>query len=141
MNILVVSKYAVVPKRGANPRWFELARLMKSQHLTVRIITSDSNHGSSTEHVKRRLKTVTFEGVIFDIIGTIPYRRSASIARVVSWFEFDLKLFFYFRKLQPDAVVISSLSLTSIVFGIYLKLMHRSRLIFEVRDIWPLTMI
>jgi glycosyltransferase involved in cell wall biosynthesis len=38
-------------------------------------------------------------------------------------------------------VVISSLSLTSVILGLYLKARHGSRLVFEVRDIWPLTMI
>ena len=43
--------------------------------------------------------------------------------------------------MSPNVVVISSLSLTSIVFGIFLDWWHGSRLVFEVRDIWPLTML
>ena len=60
---------------------------------------------------------------------------------MISWFDFDLKLFRFFRHVSPDVVLVSSLSLTSIIFGLYIRARHGSRLVFEVRDIWPLTMI
>ena len=87
------------------------------------------------------VEMVLVDGVRYRIIRTAKYKVSSSIARVISWFDFDFKLFRYFRHIVPDVVLISSLSLTSIIFGIYLKWRHGSRLVFEVRDIWPLTMI
>jgi glycosyltransferase involved in cell wall biosynthesis len=104
------------------------------------VITSDSNHGSSLQHNMQAVELVTIDEVRYRVIRTIKYRRSSSIARVISWFDFDLKLFRYCRHMAPDVVVISSLSLTSIIFGIFLKWWHGSCLVFEVRDIWPLTM-
>ena len=105
------------------------------------VITSDSNHGSSLQHNMQAVELVTINEVQYHVIKTVKYRKSSSIARVISWFDFDLKLFRHSRHMAPDVVVISSLSLTSIIFGIYLKRRHGSRLVFEVRDIWPLTMI
>ena len=105
------------------------------------VVTSDSNHGSSFKARTAVPSVHSFEGVEYTVLKTRQYTRTASIARVISWFDFDIKLFRHCRQMAPDVVVISSLSLTSIIFGIYIKARHGSRLVFEVRDIWPLTMI
>ena len=141
MKILIVSKYAPVPGYGSNPRWFELGKWMVRQNHSVQIITSDSNHGSDFDLENRPTATIVAENVRYTIIKTFKYRRSASVARVISWFDFDLKLFRFFHHVSPDVVLVSSLSLTSIIFGLYIRARHGSRLVFEVRDIWPLTMI
>lgn len=107
----------------------------------VTIVASDSNHGSSFEVIKGSVAKVSIDNIRHLIIKTHKYTRTASFGRIISWFDFDIKLFRYCRKIMPDVVVISSLSLTSIIFGIYLKWRHGSRLVFEIRDIWPLTMI
>ena len=140
-SILVVSKYAPLPGLGSNPRWFQLAHKMMASGYNFEVITSDSNHGSSMQHNMQPVELVAIDEVRYRVIRTTKYRHTRSIARVISWFDFDLKLFRHCRHMAPDVVVISSLSLTSIVFGIYLKRRYGSRLVFEVRDIWPLTMI
>ena len=114
---------------------------MVRQNHSVQIITSDSNHGSDFDLENWPTATIVAENVRYTIIKTFKYRRSASVARVISWFDFDLKLFRFFRHVSPDVVLVSSLSLTSIIFGLYIRARHGSRLVFEVRDIWPLTMI
>ena len=141
MNILVVSKYAPVPSYGSNPRWFELGRHLVRKGHEITIITSDSNHGSTFRLSTSKLKKFIIDGVRFTVIRTLKYGSSVSPLRVVSWFDFDLRLFLNFSNARPEAVIISSLSLTSVVYGIYLKIFKKSVLIFEVRDIWPLTMI
>lgn len=141
MNINIVSKYAPVQGYGSNPRWYELAKCLQRQGCHVQIVTSDSNHGSEFQTNGNRSTLVVEEAVSYLILRCSQYTRTASIARVISWFDFDLKLFRHCRHMAPDVVVISSLSLTSIVFGIFLKWRHGSRLVFEIRDIWPLTMI
>ncbi len=136
MNVLIISKYIVLPHMGANPRWFELGRFFLNSKHGVDVITSTSNHA-----MQGTLKsTLVINGISVKILKTRQYARTASIARVISWFDFDFRLFRHCRHMAPDVVVISSLSLTSIIFGIYLKRRHGSRLVFEVRDIWPLTM-
>ena len=114
---------------------------MVRQNHSVQIITSDSNHGSDFDLENQPTATIVSENVRYTIINTFKYRLSASVARVISWFDFDLKLFRFFRHVSPDVVLVSSLSLTSIIFGLYIRARHGSRLVFEVRDIWPLTMI
>ncbi len=67
-----------------------------------------------------------------------------NLTRIWSMFLFEWKLFSLKEKLveqNPDVVLISSLALQSIWFGIYMKWATGCKLVFEVRDIWPLTLI
>ena len=49
--------------------------------------------------------------------------------------------FFSKRKVKsPDTIIVSSLSLLTILNGLILKYRYKCRLVFEVRDIWPLTL-
>lgn len=141
MNIAIISKYAPVPGYGSNPRWFELGKRLVHYGHNVQIITSDSNHGSHFKVSDGDVASFNIEHVNFTVLKTLQYKKTASIRRVLSWFDFDLRLFRYKRHIRPDVVVISSLSLTSIVFGLYLKIYKNTKLVFEVRDIWPLTLI
>ena len=142
LKLLIVSKYFVLPGYGANPRWFYLAKNLQPLGHAIKIVTSNSNHGSiELQFSGGYVEELSLDGVRYDVLQTSQYKHTRSIARVFSWFDFDFKLFRHCRNLNPDVVVISSLSLTSIIFGIYLKWWHGSRLVFEIRDIWPLTMI
>ena len=141
MNIVVISKYAPVPGYGSNPRWFELGKRISAQGHCFEIITSDSNHGSNFRVCKGRMTTFEIDLVKFTVIKTLKYKKTASVRRVLSWFDFDYRLFRYKRYISPDVVIISSLSLTSILFGLYLKFFKKAKLVFEIRDIWPLTLI
>ena len=140
MKITIISKYAPMPGYGSNPRWFELGkRLAKNGH-NIEIITSDSNHGSSFRVKNGKLACFVKENVTFSIFKTYQYKKTASVARVFRWFAFDCQLFRYKRHIKTDVVIISSLSLTSILFGLYLQTFRKAKLVFEVRDIWPLTL-
>jgi glycosyltransferase involved in cell wall biosynthesis len=64
--------------------------------------------------------------------------------RMLSWLIFELALlsqFFYIRKFKPDVVVVSSLSILTLGTGVLLKWLLGCKLVVEVRDIYPLTLI
>lgn len=64
--------------------------------------------------------------------------------RILSWilFEFRLLYWCYFQtKEKPDAIIVSSLSILTFLSGVILKRKYNCKLIVEVRDIWPLTVI
>ncbi len=68
------------------------------------------------------------------------YKAESFFARVYSWFEFLFKLFFLpIKKYKPDLVLVSSMSLLSSIYGIYLKKKFGIPFVLEIRDIWPLT--
>ncbi|PUE63749.1 glycosyltransferase family 4 protein [Arcobacter caeni] len=143
MNILCISKYASPPNYSKMPaRLFILAKeFIKLGHKTT-LITSDSNHFAifpDTNIIHN-----------FEIVGEVPlcwiktkkYTKTASLNRILSWFDFERKLFkLDLKKIdKPDVVIVSSLSIFTIIYGYFLKKKYNSFLVFEIRDIWPLTM-
>lgn len=143
MNIWLVSKYASPPKYAkVPPRLFLLGREMVKKGHKVSLITSDSNQFANIPHSKNTYNDEIEDGVSIKWIKTKKYKKSASKERVLSWFDFEIKMFRMKLKNmdKPDVVIISSLSIFSIIYGYYLKKKYKSFLVFEIRDIWPLTM-
>ncbi len=143
MNIWLISKYASPPHYSKMPsRLFHLAKELRSLGNEILLITSDSNHFSSFPNTEHIYNNEYIQGVHIRWLKTLKYYKTNSIRRILSWFDFEFKLFS--MKLnnldRPDVIHISSLSIFSIVYGYYLKKKFNSYLVFEIRDIWPLTM-
>ena len=144
MNIWWISKYVGIPKYGApGARLFFLAREFVKMGHKVFVITSDSNHLANYPKTTERYNCEEIEGVPVCWIKTKKYRKSASVSRILSWLDFERWLFLMDteRLDAPDVVVVSSLSLLTILYGLYLKRKYGAFLVFEVRDIWPLTAV
>ncbi len=143
MNIWCISKYGCPPKYGVAARIFYLAKeFVKKGHRTV-LVASDSNHLASFPTTSKSYNYEKIDTVDFVWTKNRKYEKTASIARVLSWFDFEISLFKmnHAKLFRPDVVIISSLSLLSIVYGYYLKKKYNALLVFEVRDIWPLTLV
>jgi len=143
MNIWCISKYASPPNYSKMPaRLFELTKGFIKQGYNAILLTSDANHFSIYPQTKEIYNFETVEDVPLCWIKTKKYTKTASIARILSWFDFEQKLFrLDTSKLnKPDVVIVSSLSIFSILYGYFLKKKFNSFLVFEIRDIWPLTM-
>lgn len=142
MNIWCISKYAAVPPYGAGARLFYLAKgFIKLGHNAI-LITSDANHLTQFPDTKIAYNYEESEGVSVYWLKTKKYKKTFSVARVLSWLDFERRLFGFKNKEldSPDVVIISSLSIFSIIYGLYLKKKFKAFLAFEIRDIWPLTM-
>lgn len=143
MNIWCVSKYVTPPNYGSSPsRLYYLADEFNKLGHNATLITSDSNQFANFPNTD---KTYNFDKWNFTPIvwlKTYKYSKSASVDRVLSWLDFERKLFFLDTKKlsKPDVVIVSSLSIFSIIYGFYLKKRFNAFLVFEIRDIWPLTM-
>lgn len=143
MNIWCVSKYASLPSYGAGARLFYLAREFKKRGHEALLITSDANHLANFPETANRYNYENIDNLEVIWIKTKKYAKTASISRVLSWLDFELGLFFLKRNRlpKPDVILVSSLSIFSIVYGWVLKKRYKSKLVFEIRDIWPLTML
>jgi hypothetical protein len=105
----------------------------------VKVYLSDSNHQLS----KMPITYIDMQdGVEVEWIKTLKYKKAYGIKRILSWFDFEWKLRKKLKKTttKPDVVIVSSLSLLSILNGIWLKNKYACKLVFEVRDIWPLVL-
>lgn len=143
MNIWIISKYASSKEVGFESRIFALARRFVKIGNAVKVITSDSNHFGIYPQYKKIYNFEKFDGIEVLRIKTFKYKKTASLRRILSWIDFEWKLFFApVRKIQkPDIIIVSSLSLITILNGIRLKRKYKAKLVFEIRDIWPLTMV
>jgi glycosyltransferase involved in cell wall biosynthesis len=142
-NIWFISKYASPPRYSKAPsRLFHLANEFSRFGSNVTLITSDSNHFSNFPKSSRIFNEEKIEGVNLIWIKTLKYTKTASFRRILSWIDFEIKLFLLriINKPKPDVIIVSSLSILSIIYGIYIKKRYKSFLVFEIRDIWPLTM-
>ncbi len=143
MNIWCISKYASPAKYSKMPaRLFYLCQEWLKLGHNVSLFTSDANHLAQFPETQSVYNQETIDGVPVCWIKTKKFTKTASIARVLSWFDFERRLFCLDRKKldKPDVVIVSSLSIFSIVYGYFLKKKYKAFLVFEIRDIWPLTM-
>ena len=139
-----ISKY-VCPEGydGTGTRSFLIMKnFFKAGYKSV-IITSDSNHCIKAPIFKTYSMIENIKGVNLHWLKTYRYNKTNSLKRILSWLDFEIKLFFYKKKdiPKPDVIIVSSLSIFTILNGLFLKCKYKAKLIFEVRDIWPLTLV
>lgn len=143
MNIWFISKYGSIPQYAkAPPRLYFIARESVKLGNTAQFIISDANHLSNFPDTEEIYNDVFQDGVNIRWIKTRKYNKTASSGRILSWLNFEWKLFSMKLKemSRPDVVVVSSLSIFTVLYGYYLKKRFHAFLVFEIRDIWPLTM-
>lgn len=141
--IWYVSKYVITPTADeAVSRGYGIMReIAKLGHQAV-IITSDSMGMFNAPEAHERYVLEAREGMTLWRIRTLKYTAAKSLRRMLSWIDFEFRLWRMptGRLPVPAAIVVSSLSLLTVLNGLRLRRRYGCRLIFEVRDIWPLTL-
>lgn len=140
--IWYVSKYVTPPSQGsAGGRGYLIMReLARMGHECV-VITSDSNQLAQVPDLEEPYVQHVVDGMQVWWLKTLKYRVAKSLWRIVSWLDFEWRLL-RMPKVElprPDAVIVSSLSLLTVLNGLLLSRMYGCRLVLEIRDIWPLT--
>ena len=107
------------------------------------IFTSDSSEYSDVPNLEKRYEEQVIDGMSLWWVRTTKYTGAQSLWRIVSWVHFEWRLFCMPKKdlPVPNAIIISSLSILTIINGFLMRRRFRCKLIFEIRDIWPLTLI
>jgi hypothetical protein len=146
-NIWVINQYIETPPDFYGHRHFNLAKYWCELSYNVTLINGSYSHikvDKTNSQVKNfELKTISKDLKLLTV--KIPkYGTSNSIFRFWNMINFMIKLFFLpLSKLDvPDIIIVSSTSLFPIINGYFLrKKFKKSKLILEIRDIWPLTLI
>ncbi len=142
--IWYISKYVITPPAGEPAgRSFGLMREFSAQGYRSVIVTSDSMGKFDAPVVDRPWVVEEYEGVTICRGRTLKYSDSKSGRRVLSWLDFERRLLSLPKKdlPAPDVIVVSSLSLLTVLSGFRLRRRFGCPLVFEVRDIWPLTIV
>ena len=141
MNILIICKYTSTEVEGIETRIVAIAKKFASLHnANVKIVSSDSNIGAVFKKYNQIYNFEQISNVSIIRIKTLKYYKTTSIRRILSWIDFEIKVFLLPKKFykKPDVIIVSSLSLLTIINGYILKKIYKSKLVFEIRDIWPL---
>ena len=142
-KVWYISKYALSPDQGGPSRQFLLSKYFGSKGYKTCLISSNSN-GFSFLKFKGAYKLTEYSNFKHYILNGTKINLGFNIRRIYSWIEFEYRLIRFLRNkniTNNDVVIVSSLSLLTFLSGIYLKRKHGIKLIAEVRDIWPQTLI
>ena len=140
--IWYMSKYVTPPGKGsAGGRGYLLMKELARRGDRVVVITSDSNQLAQVPALDRPYLHQVIDGMDLWWVRTLKYQVAKSARRILSWLDFEWRLFTMpIKQLPtPDVIVVSSLSLLTILNGFLLRRRYGCRLVFEIRDIWPLT--
>ncbi len=140
--IWYVSKYvAPSAKASAGGRGYLIMREMACMGHECVIITSNSNQLAEVPDMDEPYRLQQVDGLQLWWVNTLKYQVAKSLRRILSWLDFEWRLWRMPKATlpKPDAIIVSSLSLLTIINGFLLRQRYRARLVFEIRDIWPLT--
>lgn len=141
-TIWVINQFAGTPESGWGERHFYFSKYWIQAGYRVRIISGSFNHVfKKTVEVKGLYEYENYDGVDFYWVKTPKYK-ATSIFRFYSMLVFMIRVMFLPVKRigRPDVIIVSSMPIFPILSGYLLKRKYRSRLLFEIRDIWPLTL-
>lgn len=143
--IWYVSKYVAPPdKASVGGRGYLIMREFARMGYRSVIVTSDSNHHlADPPKLESPYLFQEVDGIQLCWIRTMKFSVAKSLRRILSWLDFEWGLWRLPREKlpTPDVVIVSSLSLLTILNGFLLRRRYKCRLVFEIRDIWPLTII
>lgn len=143
-TIYFINDYAGSPYHGMEFRNYYIAKeLVKLGH-KVYIITASYMH--LFKNPPKIIGEYTFEdidGINYIWIKVPEYKSSTDKKRVLKWFVFVKKLFFLpLDKMdRPDVVVASPMAPFLIFPSWWLSKKFKSKLFYEVKDIWPLSLM
>ena len=143
-KILLVNPYAAPPNYSSlGFRHFFLSKEWVKMGYQVTVLASAYDHYMyKFPSTKKIFNSETIDGVNFIFIKNFKYKNSYGLGRILNWIIFTLLLLVYNPKQKFDIIICSSPDLFSFIPCFFKKLINKSsKLILEIRDIWPLTII
>lgn len=142
-NIWIINQYGSTPSTGLGGRHFYFSQELAKQGHNVYEIASTANHLLHTQpSIVKNIDFESISGFTFVWVKMPRYVGAHSKQRVLNWFLFPWRI----QKLaklikdKPDVILCSSPSPLVFLGAQRLAKRFSSRLVFEVRDIWPLTL-
>lgn len=142
--VWIINQYAGSPQHGMEFRHYYLAKEFNAKGYRAIIISGSYSHLYKILPVVERNYTHEFiDGIEYWWVKIPQYDKSLSIGRVVNMLVFALKLWFFpkTRLPKPTHIIVSSPSPFTVSIASNWAKKIECRLIYEVRDLWPLTLI
>ncbi|MCW4152624.1 glycosyltransferase family 4 protein [Halomonas sp. 18H] len=141
-NIWIINQYASLPSTGIGGRHRDLSRELAKRGHNVTLVSARWTHLiRDAKAAEEAPDEEIFEGFRFVRVPVSRYPHAHHKKRIFNWFSFAWKLRRLPRSLneKPDVVLYSSPSLVGFLGAENLARKFGAKLVFEVRDIWPLT--
>ena len=146
MKIWIVNHYARSPDTPGGTRHFDFATELVKRGHQVSIFTSSFGHRTRKEERlegKQNYRRENVDGVEFIWVRTFPYYKGNDWRRVVNMLSYSFRVIplgLRFKE-RPDVILASSPHPFAGLAGYILARLKRARFIFEVRDLWPQTLV
>ena len=141
----LINQYASTPETGMGGRHYYFAKELAKQGHQVYLIAAGFTHLLRLPPVLKNEFTIQpiLDNFNFVWIKVPEYSDAHNKKRVFNWFDFAWKLLKLPRVIsdKPDAILYSSPSLIPFLGAQRLAKKFNAKLAFEVRDIWPLTVM
>ena len=142
MNFLIISQNAGSKNHGMVIRNYNWAKSLVNQGHKVTIVASAQSHSRHTQpKTSGRVKVEMIEGIEYVWLWGPPYTGNSNLMRVLSMVMFCLQLYLpsKFLKRERDVVVVSSPPPFSVYPAVRLARRLKAKLVYDIRDLWPLT--
>lgn len=143
-SIWYITKYFSPETKGSTgSRGWQILKAFAEKGYTPVAVISDSNNLMDMPVLEKKIQYQEIYGVKIVWLKTLKYSIAKSLKRILSWIHFEWNIFCLNDKSlpTPDVIIVSSLSLLTILNGVRLKKKYGCKLVFEIRDIWPLTIV
>jgi len=146
--IWIINEYAGAPEYGMELRHYYLARQLVNKGFKVYIFTASYSHLlRNSKNFRGIYQIENIDGIKYIWIKTIKYKKAHDKKRFLKWLEFSAKLRFlpYFKVgktlPKPDFIIASTPEIFHLIPAIQIAKKFKAKFIYEVRDIWPLSLI
>jgi len=145
-TLWIINEYAGSPYHGMGIRHYYLSKELLKLGWNIYIITASYSHLLyKYPDVSKNFFLEKIDGINYIWIKVNKYKNAHSAGRVLKWLTFSYRLnFLDIDKLKiqkPNFIIASCSELFHIMPAYRLSRKYEARFIFEVRDIWPQTLI
>ncbi|MCF6273414.1 MAG: glycosyltransferase family 4 protein [Rhodobacteraceae bacterium] len=144
-TVWLINQYASTPETGIGGRHHYLASELAKRGHDVYLIAARNHHLLSEPEVSAQKPQIEqVDGYKFVRLNTVSYKHAHDPRRILSWFVFSWRLARLRKKPilgRPDAILYSSPSPVGHMGAERVARHFKCRLVFEERDLWPMTLI
>lgn len=148
-NVWFINQYITTPEiEGEGYRHFYIAEyFINETKYRPLLITGSFAHAPFRHNKFFGLYKYEDSGVPTLILKVSKYKISGGVGRILNWLLFTFNLFllpFIPKKKvpKPDVIVLSSLPILPVINLLFFKILYpKCKLVFEIRDLWPLSAI
>ena len=141
-HITIINQYIGSPYHGMEYRHYYLAKHLIKRGYKVTLVSGSYSHlFSSPPNIEGRVGRETIDDIEYIWIKVPGYRSSKSFGRVWNMLCFAFGLSLLKKEIPPSHIIVSSPSLFPVMTGYRLSRKFKTKFLFEIRDIWPLTLV